>query len=359
MMGFFGIYCGLMYNDLFSVGMDLFGSRWHHVEDHGNSGVHVFEPTYDTKNMGGPGPYPFGLDPAWHGAANELTFANSLKMKISVVLGVAQMIAGLLHRFGNSIHEGNMVDFFCECCPMMLFMICFFGYMDYMILYKWVTPMDNPPSIINSLIAMGMWQHDPAPMFGASVPKVLMAISMITVPWLLIPKPAILYMRMKAQHSNGGQGGGGHGGDHGAAAALNDESKMEGEGEEEHSFGEVVIHQVIETIEYVLGTVSHTASYLRLWALSLAHQQLSFVFFQKTILSAMTAPFPANVASVYMLFAVWFMITLMVLMGMDVLECTLHVLRLHWIEFNSKFYKADGHSFAPYRHKDVCEDKEE
>jgi V-type H+-transporting ATPase subunit a len=96
MMGFFGIYAGLMYNDLFSVGMDLFGSRWTATESHdAGKAVHIFEPAYDAKNMGGPGPYPFGLDPAWHGAANELVFVNSLKMKISVILGVVQMIAGL------------------------------------------------------------------------------------------------------------------------------------------------------------------------------------------------------------------------------------------------------------------------
>ena len=107
---------------------------------------------------------------------------------------------------------------------------------------------------------------------------------------------------------------------------------------------------MIEVIEFVLGTVSNTASYLRLWALSLAHSQLAKVFFEKTI----GAGIASNSAVMIIIgFCVFAPVTAFVLMFMDVMECFLHDLRLHWVEFQNKFFKGQGYRFAGLAHERV------
>merc|ERR1719411_412717 len=139
--------------------------------------------------------------------------------------------------------------------------------------------------------------------------------------------PHVVAKKSSADHG----GGGGHGHDY----------------EEHFDFGEVAIHQLIHTIEYVLGTISNTASYLRLWALSLAHAQLSEVFYQKTLLDTMKA----NGLTLFIGTSAFYAVTFGVLIVMDQLECFLHALRLHWVEFQNKFYNADGIEFTPFSYK--------
>lgn len=101
-----------------------------------------------------------------------------------------------------------------------------------------------------------------------------------------------------------------------------------------HSFGEAFIHQMIETIEFVLGTVSNTASYLRLWALSLAHGQLAEVFMNQIFkIAFQTTGVPMTVVIGIVVWPVFWSVTFGVLMVLDLIECFLHCLRLHWVEF--------------------------
>lgn len=103
------------------------------------------------------------------------------------------------------------------------------------------------------------------------VQYILVALALVSIPVMLFGKP--LYIRHKrkqllALRVNGNANGDvGNGLEH-RGVIDNHEENVD---EEEEEFEEILIHQAIHTVEYVLSTVSHTASYLRLWALSLAH----------------------------------------------------------------------------------------
>ena len=63
---------------------------------------------------------------------------NSVKMKLSVIFGVFHMMLGLVQKGINAKYFGDRIDFVHEFIPQVLLMMCLFGYMDFMIIKKWL-----------------------------------------------------------------------------------------------------------------------------------------------------------------------------------------------------------------------------
>ena len=330
-LGMFAFYNGWIYDDFFSMPLGIFGSCYDNVRNENTGKLEAVR----RKNC----VYPIGMDPKWYVASNELAFLNSFKMKMSVIIGVSQMILGIFLKGLNGIYFNDSLDFICEFIPRIIFMCLLFGYMNCMIYIKWATDWSSDtskaPSIISQLLMiflnqgstgeeghkLPLWRKDDYTI-QETFQLYALIICVICVPVMLIPKPIIEFMKMSNEDEN----------------------------EHKKSFTDLMVEQIIGTIEYVLGTVSHTASYLRLWALSLAHAQLSKVFFEITLLGFIQN---GNIIGMMIGFFLLANITLGVLMGMDLMECFLHTLRLHWVEFMDKFYHADGYAFQPYSFKTI------
>ncbi|EIW85547.1 ATPase V0 A0 complex 116-kDa subunit [Coniophora puteana RWD-64-598 SS2] len=357
MMGIFSIYTGFMYNDIFSKALHLGHSGWDWPEGNVTGTITAVSNGHV---------YPFGLDPAWHEADNGLVFMNSYKMKMAVVLGVIHMTFALCMQVPNAIRFNRKTDIWTVFVPQMLFLQSIFGYLVICILYKWsidwTKASTQPPSLLNMLISMvlspGTIEPESQLYPGQGfVQVVLLLIAVVCVPWMLCTKPYLQWKELQKTHGQGYVGLG-NDEDHAPLRASTDEH-LEGEEEgngrviveeadesEHHDFGEVVIHQVIHTIEFCLGCISHTASYLRLWALSLAHAQLSEVLWDMTMSKVEGLGGIIGIIAMIFVTVLWFVLTVAVLCIMEGLSAFLHAVRLHWVEANSKHYEGSGYVSA-------------
>jgi len=373
LMGIFSTYTGLMYNDVFSKSLNIFGSHWS-AENFtfvaSNSTpfqlgkTSMLDPSDRSMYTGRA--YPFGVDPVWQSATNKIGFLNTYKMKISLIFGVIHMSCGVLVSLWNKISQKKYNEIILEFIPQIVFLLFIFGYLIVMIFIKWVlygasaTPMDPysehcAPNLLITFINMMLFkaaEHDPKmsscvdPTSGffteiymypnqLLIQKVLVITGVLMVPIMLFGKPLYtLYKRKQLRQ---------------AYDQLQDELLESAADEhEEDGFGELMIHQGIHTIEYVLGSVSHTASYLRLWALSLAHAQLSEVLWSMVMRIALGTQGYLGAVMIYVIFSFWAALTISILVLMEGLSAFLHTLRLHWVEFQSKFYAGAGYLFAPF-----------
>lgn len=373
LMGLFSVYTGFIYNECFSRATAIFPSGWSvaaMANQSGWSDTFLAEHPLLTldPNVTGVflGPYPFGIDPVWSLAANHLSFLNSFKMKMSVLLGVTHMTFGVALGVFNHMHFGQWHRLLLETVPELVFLLALFGYLVFLIVYKWLrfTAADaaSAPSVLLHFINMFLFSRSATnrPLFPGQevVQSVLVVLALAMVPILLLGTPLFLRQQHR-RHARRRQ----LVEDEDKTGLLDasvsvssqglDEEKAECPGDREEAefvASEVFMHQAIHTIEFCLGCISNTASYLRLWALSLAHAQLSEVLWAMVMRVGLGLSDEMGVVAVVLvpIFAAFAVMTVAILLVMEGLSAFLHALRLHWVEFQNKFYAGTGYKLSPF-----------
>lgn len=312
------LYCGFIYNECFGLPFSFFQTNWVKDMEKSTNSTEIY------KQQGNI--YPFGIDPSWYFKDNELIFLNSYKMKLSVVMGMSQMIFGMFLQLINHIHRKSLYEILVKWLPQMLYLVPFFGYLVVIIILKWCTDFKNGDfpdeekangvNLIQVMIGMILnigSEHDISLQLYPecwSIQNIIVVIFVISIPYMLLVKPICECVK---RHKQPG-----------------------------FSVLEIFVMNLIDVIEFALGALSHTASYLRLWALSLAHSQLSHVIYEELFVMTMNS---GQFFMVFVGFAAFAALSAAILLAMEAFSALLHAIRLMWVEFSSKFYTGMGVAF--------------
>uniref|UniRef100_A0A8B9HNP2 V-type proton ATPase subunit a n=1 Tax=Astyanax mexicanus TaxID=7994 RepID=A0A8B9HNP2_ASTMX len=341
LMGLFSIYTGLIYNDCFSKSFSIYGSSWsvrHMFQPSGpwsnetlhSSGHLTLDPAVPRVYSGSP--YMLGIDPVWNIASNKLSFLNSYKMKMSVILGVSHMLFGTTLSLVNYIHFRNFQNILLRFIPELVFMLSLFGYLIFLIVFKWCVQLrsETAPSILLMFINMMLFSYQSSDVFLYSEQKAVQTFlvlqALLMVPVMLLVKPLLIYrQRIKLRLQVGGH------------------------------MGDIFAYQAIYTIEHCLGCISNTASYLRLWALSLAHAELSEVLWRMLLRGGLRCTPGLGAVLLALVLCCFALLTVAVLIVMEGLSAFLHALRLHCNKYKFVPFNQTKGTFSILYH---CTDKQ-
>ncbi|KAI7983423.1 V-type proton ATPase subunit a1 [Camellia lanceoleosa] len=219
-------------------------------------------------------PYPFGVDPSWRGSRTELPFLNSLKMKMSILLGVFQMNLGIIISYFNAVSLAT----------------------------QWIfDDLSKQPF----WVSITSHYHQVVHRSQADLYHVM--IYMFLSPFEDLGENQLFWGQRVLQRFQGRIYG-----------MLGTSEMMDLDAEpdsarqhyEEFNFSEVFVHQMIHSIEFVLGMINII---IRLVANGVFAFATAFILLMMETLSAFFMPYA-----------------------------------LHWVEFQNKFYHGDGYKFKPF-----------
>ncbi|KAI0980457.1 hypothetical protein GJ496_002863 [Pomphorhynchus laevis] len=283
----FSIYTGFIYGECFGLGISI--------------------STYSMPSLNSNSSPPIIMYSLWHHSLNKIQFTNSLKMKNSIIIGAFLCGYGHLLAIWQCMTVPEAKALLVKYIPYFICHCAIIGYLSLLIILKWVMKFKScPPSLYEQYINMFLPGDKTnlqctSQLFFVGQTYIQNALLIILSISVILSGVSVFWL---ANNMDDG------------------------------------INHIINWIESTLAHISHGASFLRIWAIGLAHNQLSDLALIPVIYCFYGWPYIGKISRgiiLSLVFTLWLFLTFFMLILLESAIAALHALRLNWIEIQSKF----------------------